>query len=149
MTDSLTQSAKRSKDIRGIRRLSPQMILQTYERTPVAARPSEDFQAAGDFQSVRDCFSHKDRPPGKYLTLRLGKEAFGIEVRTVREIVDFEDITAVTGPAADLERVIDLRGGMPQAPFTRSTCIIVVQVSYEGQQAIVGLIVDGVSCRTD
>jgi chemotaxis signal transduction protein len=120
-------------------------MLQTYQRTPVAVRPSEDFQAARDFQSVRDCFSHKDRLPGKYLTLRLGKEAFGIEVRNVREIMDFEDITTVAGPAVDVERVIDLRGGIPQAPFTRSTCFIVVQVSYEGQQAILGLIVDGVS----
>ena len=79
------------------------------------------------------------------MTIRVGKEVFGIKVRNVREILDFEDFTAVAAPAVDIERVIDLRGGMPQTPFTWSTCVIVVQVPYEGQQAIVGLIVDGVS----
>jgi hypothetical protein len=125
------------------------MILQTYERTPIAVQPSGHFQAAVDFQSVRDCFSHNDRLPEKYLTIRVGKEVFGIEVGNVLEILGFKDFTAIAAPAVDLERVIDLRGRMPQAPFTRSTCIIVVQASYEGQQGILGLIVDGVSGVAD
>jgi purine-binding chemotaxis protein CheW len=43
--------------------------------------------------------------------------------------------------------VVDLRlkFAFPEAPFTQTTCIIVVQVLQEGEQALIGLIVDGVA----
>src|SRR5207244_7212683 len=73
------------------------------------------------------------------------------------EIMGIQDITAVPGTPAHLKGVINLRGkiipvvdlrlkfAFPDAPFTQTTCIIVVQVSQEGEQAMIGLIVDGVS----
>ncbi len=93
---------------------------------------------------------------GKYLRFRLGKEEFGIQVRHVREIMGVQDITAVPGTPAHLKGVINLRGKIipvvdlrikftfPEAPFTQTTCIIVVQVPQEGEQTMIGLIVDGV-----
>lgn len=120
------------------------MTAQTYERTPVAAQPVKDLRLEQDTRS------------GKYLTFRLGKEEFGIQVRHVREIMGVQDITAVPGTPSHLKGVLNLRGkiipvvdlrlkfSFPEAPFTQTTCIIVVQVSQEGEQAMIGLIVDSV-----
>ncbi len=115
------------------------MTVQTHERTQVAVQPIAGTRA------------------GKYLTFKLGKEEFGIQVMHVREIMGVQDITAVPGTPAHLKGVINLRGKIipvvdlrlkftfPEAPFTQTTCIIVVQVEQEGEQAMIGLIVDGVS----
>jgi len=91
------------------------------------------------------------------LTFQLGKEEFGIQVMHVREIMGVQDITAVPGTPPHLKGVFNLRGKIipvvdlrlkftfPEAPFTQTTCIVVVQVVQEGEQALIGLIVDGVS----
>lgn len=67
-----------------------------------------------------------------------------------------QDITAVPGTPSHLKGVINLRGkiipvldlrikfSFPEAPYTQNTCIIVVQVSQDGDPAMIGLIVDGV-----
>lgn len=98
-----------------------------------------------------------DPRAGKYLTFSLGKEEFGIHVLRVKEIMGVQDITAVPGTPAHLKGVLNLRGkiipvvdlrlkfGFPDAPFTQTTCIIVVQVIQAGEHALIGLIVDGVS----
>jgi purine-binding chemotaxis protein CheW len=94
---------------------------------------------------------------GKYLTFKLGKEEFGIGVMNVREIIGLQDVTEVPGTPGHLKGVINLRGkiipvvdlrlkfALAEAPFTQSTCIIVVQVLQEGETAMIGIIVDGVS----
>lgn len=98
-----------------------------------------------------------DTRAGKYLTFQLGKEEFGIQVLRVKEIMGVQDITAVPGTPSHLKGVLNLRGkiipvvdlrlkfAFPDAPFTETTCIIVVQVIQDGEQAMIGLIVDGVS----
>ena len=94
---------------------------------------------------------------GKYLTFHLGKEEYGIQVKHVREIIGVQDITPVPGTPAHLKGVMNLRGkiipvvdlrlkfSFPAAPFTQTTCIVVVQVMQEGDLAMIGLIVDSVS----
>ena len=98
-----------------------------------------------------------DSRAGKYLTFHLGKEEFGIQVRHVREIMGVQDITPVPGTPPHLKGVINLRGkiipvvdlrlkfNFPEAGFTDTTCIIVVQVEQEGDSTLIGLVVDGVS----
>jgi purine-binding chemotaxis protein CheW len=105
-----------------------------------------------------------DPRAGKYLTFTLGKEEFGIQVLRVKEIMGVQDITAVPGTPAHLKGVLNLRGkiipvvdlrlkfDLPNAPFTQTTCIIVVQVvqgadlqASNDSGAMIGLIVDGVS----
>jgi purine-binding chemotaxis protein CheW len=98
-----------------------------------------------------------DPRAGKYLTFFLGKEEFGIQVLRVKEIMGIQDITAVPGTPAHLKGVLNLRGkiipvvdlrlkfAFPDAPFTQTTCIVVVQVTQDGEPAMIGLIVDGVS----
>jgi purine-binding chemotaxis protein CheW len=119
------------------------MTAQTRERTLGAAQPGMDRKA--------------DPRAGKYLTFILGREEFGIQVLRVKEIMGIQDITAVPGTPPHLKGVLNLRGkiipvvdlrlkfAFPDAPFTQTTCIIVVQLTQEGESAMIGLIVDGVS----
>ncbi|MCS7089617.1 MAG: chemotaxis protein CheW [Verrucomicrobiota bacterium] len=94
---------------------------------------------------------------GKYLTFRLGNEGYAIPVLDVREIIRHTDITPVPHMPTHVKGVINLRGkiipvtdlrlrlGLPEAPVTDVTCVIVVQVPGVNQQPILmGLIVDAV-----
>ncbi len=130
----------------GFGRLEHQMMTQTQTRT--AGKPPATVLAPTVKQDAR---------AGKYLTFHLGKEEFGIQVVHVREIIGVQDITAVPGTPGHLKGVINLRGkiipvvdlrlkfNFPLATFTETTCIIVVQVNQDGDAAMIGLIVDGVS----
>ncbi len=94
---------------------------------------------------------------GKYLTFRLQKEEYGLEILKVREIIGLMDVTSVPQMPEYVAGVINLRGkvipvvdlrlkfGMPHEDFTEETCIIVVDVvSDAGTNAQVGIIVDTV-----
>lgn len=94
--------------------------------------------------------------PGKYLTVGLGAEAYGIPVLRVREIIRMQKITAVPQMPNFVKGVINLRGRVIPvvdlrvkfgfaAEFADRTCIVVVQVKLGGEQmAPMGLIVDRV-----
>ncbi len=98
-----------------------------------------------------------DDRAGKYLTFRLGKEDFAIQVLKVREIVGIQDITSVPQMPAYVKGVINLRGkvisvvdlrlkfALPEREYTQRTCIIVVQVHSGGVAVQTGVIVDQVS----
>jgi len=93
---------------------------------------------------------------GKYLTIGLGAEAYGIPVLRVREIIRLQKITPVPQMPTYVKGVINLRGrvipivdlrvkfGVP-AEFADRTCIVVVQVRLASEQTVpMGLIVDRV-----
>ncbi len=93
---------------------------------------------------------------GKYLTFALGDEEYGFEILKVREIIGCMDITAVPRVPEFIKGVINLRGqvisvmdlrgrfGMPPAPRTDQTCIIVVEIEADGRRFSTGVIVDRV-----
>lgn len=93
---------------------------------------------------------------GKYLTVTLHDEAYGIAVLKVREIIRLQKITAVPRLPEHIRGVLNLRGrvipvmdlrvkfGLSAVDAER-TCIVVVQVSPAGRPALpMGLIVDAV-----
>ena len=96
------------------------------------------------------------RLAGKYLTVVLDKEAYGIAVLKVREIIRLQKITPVPQMPAFVKGVINLRGRVIpivdlrvkfglKAEFTERTCIVVVQVKLPSDQTVqMGLIVDRV-----
>jgi len=98
-----------------------------------------------------------DRRAGKYLSFRLGKEDFAIQVLKVREIVGIQDITSVPQMPGYVKGVINLRGkvipvvdlrlkfGLEEREYTQRTCIIVVQTHHAGAAVLTGIIVDEVS----
>lgn len=94
---------------------------------------------------------------GKYLTFNLGDEQYGLEILKVQEIIGMQEITKIPRTPNYVKGVINLRGKvipvidlrlkfeMEDKEFTRTTCIIVVQVQREENNLIMGIIVDEVS----
>lgn len=92
----------------------------------------------------------------QYLTFRLGKEVFAIDVATVREVLDRTTITAIPRTPDFMRGVINLRGAvvpvvdlrlcfdMTKTENTRNTCIVVVEVTLEGESAVIGALADSV-----
>jgi purine-binding chemotaxis protein CheW len=93
---------------------------------------------------------------GKYLTVVLDSEAYGLAVLKVREIIRLQKITPVPQVPDFVKGVINLRGRVIpivdlrakfglKAEFTERTCVVVVQVTLEAANTVqMGLIVDSV-----
>jgi purine-binding chemotaxis protein CheW len=93
---------------------------------------------------------------GKYLTVVLENEAYGISVLKVREIIRHQKITSVPQLPEYVKGVINLRGRVIpvvdlrvkfglEAAFTERTCVVVVQLKLPPAQTVqMGLIVDRV-----
>ncbi len=88
-----------------------------------------------------------------YLTFRLGDEVFAASVSKVIEILE---IPKITRSPHFMRGVVNLRGsvlpvidsrikfGLPPAPDTVNTCIIVMNINMEGQDMVLGAIADNV-----
>ncbi len=93
---------------------------------------------------------------GKYLTVVLDNEAYGIAVLKVREIIRLQKITPVPQMPVFVKGVLNLRGRVIpvidlrikfglNAEITERTCVVVVQISIEaGRNMQMGLMVDSV-----
>ncbi len=93
---------------------------------------------------------------GKYLTVVLENEAYGIAVLKVREIIRLQKITPVPQMPSFVKGVINLRGRVIpvvdlrakfglKAEVAERTCIVVVQVKLPTDQTVqMGLVVDSV-----
>lgn len=99
--------------------------------------------------------AQNNKNSGKYLTVVLENEAYGIAVLKVREIIRLQKITPVPQMPEFVKGVINLRGRVIpvvdlrvkfglQAGFGERTCIVVVQVTLPSSVVQMGLIVDSV-----
>jgi len=99
-----------------------------------------------------------DANENKFLSFRIGKEEFGVEILRVREIIGVIDVTPLPQTPDYVKGVINLRGkiipvielrtklGLESKEYTEETCIIVVEVSDGGDERFhMGVIVDSVS----
>ena len=94
---------------------------------------------------------------GKYLTVSLAGEEYGIGILKVKEIIGMMNITPVPRTPEFVKGVINLRGKvipvvdlrlrfvLEAAPYTERTCIIVVEVAGSGGSVMMGIVVDAVS----
>jgi purine-binding chemotaxis protein CheW len=92
----------------------------------------------------------------QHLTFTLGKEVFALDIASVREVLELTAITKIPRTPEFMRGVINLRGhavpvmdlrlkfGMPRAETTVDTCIIIVEVDFEGDRIIMGGMVDSV-----
>jgi purine-binding chemotaxis protein CheW len=95
----------------------------------------------------------EDTQKDRYLTFDIGKEAYGIEIIYVTEIIGFQPITEVPDLPDYIKGIINLRGKIipvmdvrlrfkkPPLEYNDRTCVIVVDI----QNLSVGLIVDAVA----
>ncbi len=92
----------------------------------------------------------------QYLTFTLADEVFAVDVARVREILEMPSITKVPQVPDFMRGVINLRGcvapvidlrlkfGMQETAQTVNTCIIVVEVTMDGETTILGALADSV-----
>ncbi len=93
----------------------------------------------------------------QYLTFSLGDEVFAIDIRSVREIIQYNTMTIVPLMPEFVRGVINLRGavvpvidlqsrfGRSPAQMGKKTCVIIFDVGPEGDRVELGLLVDAVS----
>lgn len=92
----------------------------------------------------------------QYLTFKLGEEVFALEVTKVREVLDFTTVTKVPRTPDYMRGIINLRGsvvpvldlrlafGLTKTEKTVNTCIIVMEIMFEGETTILGALADSV-----
>ena len=100
----------------------------------------------------------KDAGPSlQYLTYSLGDEIFAMDIRSVREIIQYGAMTEVPLMPEFVRGVINLRGavvpvidlqsrfGRPAAQIGKKTCVIIFDAQQEDEKIELGLLVDAVS----
>lgn len=92
----------------------------------------------------------------QFLTFTLGKEIFALDIGTVREVLELTSITKIPRTPKFMRGVINLRGhavpvvdmrlklGMSRGEDTVDTCIIIVEIEFEGEFTVMGALVDSV-----
>lgn len=92
----------------------------------------------------------------QYLTYRLEDEIFAVDVAKVREILDYTPATKVPGTPDFMRGVINVRGnvipvvdmrlkfGLSRTEKTVDTCIVVLEISMEDEEIVLGALVDSV-----
>ena len=93
----------------------------------------------------------------QYLTFSLGAEMFAVETLSVKEIIEYGQLTTVPMMPDFIRGVINLRGavvpvidlgarfGRGETKVTRRTCIVIVEVPNADGQQDIGVVVDSVS----
>ncbi len=93
---------------------------------------------------------------GQLFTFMLSNEIYGIEISKVREVMDFKKITTVPKTPDFMKGVINLRGGvvpvidlrlkfgMDETEKTVDTCIIIVDITVDGEKTFIGALADSV-----
>jgi purine-binding chemotaxis protein CheW len=94
---------------------------------------------------------------GQYLTFFLADGLFGLDIVTVREIIQFSKVTEVPLMPDFVKGVINLRGsvvpvidllarlGKEASQSTKKSCIVIFDALREGEHIELGLLVDAVS----
>lgn len=93
----------------------------------------------------------------QYLTFALGSEMFAVGTLSVKEIIEYGQMTVVPMMPDFIRGVINLRGsvvpvidlaarfGRGETAVTRRTCIVIVEVPNEESTQDIGVVVDAVS----
>jgi purine-binding chemotaxis protein CheW len=93
----------------------------------------------------------------QFLTFTLGEEVFAMDIRTVREIIQYGPMTTVPLMPDFVRGVINLRGavvpvidlqarfGRPRADVGKKTCIVIFDTVRDAERVELGLLVDAVS----
>jgi len=97
-----------------------------------------------------------DTDTTQYLTFKLGEEMFALDIAKVREVLDFTTVTKVPRTPDFMRGVINLRGSvvpvvdlrrkfnMAVSENTKNTCIIISEVTVDGDTTVLGALADSV-----
>jgi len=94
--------------------------------------------------------------PAQYVSFYLAGETCAVGIQRAREIVEYDTITPVPLTPPWILGVMNLRGrvvpvidltlkfGLPSAELTRWTCVLIVEVEFDGEATQVGVLVEAV-----
>lgn len=94
---------------------------------------------------------------GQYLAFSLGGETFAMDIRSVKEVIQYTDLTEVPLMPPFIRGVINLRGAVvpvidlsirfdrPLTEVTRRTCIVILEIVQDEEVSVLGIMVDNVS----
>jgi purine-binding chemotaxis protein CheW len=92
----------------------------------------------------------------QYLTFRLADEIYALDISKVREVLDVGSVTKVPRTPDFMRGVINLRGsvvpvadlrlrfGMSMTEKTVNTCVIITEISVNGEAVVLGVLADSV-----
>lgn len=92
----------------------------------------------------------------QFLTFYLGAEEYAVPVLRVKEILEYQIVTRVPNTPLWVRGVFNLRGsvvpvidlgvklGLGEAPITKTSCIVIVEVDLKGEPLVLGIIVSSV-----
>jgi len=92
----------------------------------------------------------------QFMTFKLGDELFAINVSQVREVLEVQQITKVPTAPVYMRGVVNVRGqaipvvdlrqrfGLPSVPDNINTRVIVMELSIDGETAVIGGLADSV-----
>lgn len=92
----------------------------------------------------------------QYLTFKLDEEVFALDIRKVREVLEYTTVTKVPQTPPFMRGVINLRGGvvpvvdmrlkfgMEKTENTVNTCIIISEILIDEESTILGALADSV-----
>ena len=93
----------------------------------------------------------------QYLGFHIGGEEYAIGILRVREILEYDTVTKVPTTPPSIQGVINIRGsvvpvvdlavklGLPASVVTKRSCVVVVEMIFEGERTVMGLLADAVS----
>jgi purine-binding chemotaxis protein CheW len=93
----------------------------------------------------------------QYLTFLLSNEEYAVDVLSVKEIIEYGEVTKVPGTPFHVRGVINLRGsvvpvvdlavklGREESPLSRRSCIVIVETGAQGERVVTGVVADAVN----
>ena len=93
----------------------------------------------------------------QYLSFVLCGEEYAVNILRVKEIIEYDALTRVPSMPSSVRGVINLRGrvvpvvdlaarfGLPASGVTRRSCIVMVELTDNGESVVLGVIADAVS----
>jgi purine-binding chemotaxis protein CheW len=93
----------------------------------------------------------------QYLTFQMSDDEYAVGIPHVREIIEYSAVTRVPKAPAWIRGVINVRGsvvpvvdlavkfGVAARPVTKTTCIIILEITLDGEDSIMGVIADAVN----
>lgn len=93
----------------------------------------------------------------RFLSFTLDNETYCIGIKKVKELMGISEITHIPQTPKYIRGVINLRGqiipiidlrtkfGLPFLDYNKRTCVIVVEIDYEDDIALMGIVVDTIT----
>ena len=111
-------------------------------------------------EAVKEAKPHSPAS-GQHLTFFVAGEEYAVNILKVKEIIEYDTVTTVPNTAPWIRGVTNLRGsvvpvidlsvkfGLSTSKVSKFTCIVITEVSYDGDKLTMGIMADSVSQVVD